>query len=73
MFSNYQKQRKEFIRLSQLRELGDSIQYLTAGVMDIKYAPDFHIQMRELRARELVLLDAMVADIPWVCKVLPIK
>lgn len=73
MFSTYSKQRKDFVRLTKLRETELAIEQLSDTVMILSYSPDVHLQLTALRARKQELFNSMEADIPWICKVLPIK
>lgn len=73
MLSKYIKARKDFVKLTHLRSLGNSITGLADVVIDITDDPNVKIQLADLRAREQALLDSMEAEIPWICKIKPVK
>jgi hypothetical protein len=73
MLSQYRQHRKNFVQLTYLRKVGNAINNLSETIIDITDDETVKIRLIELRAQEQAALSSMEADIPWICKVIPVK
>lgn len=73
MYTTYRQRRKDLANLYWIREVSESLHLLEDSVIDASDDPEVYAKILALRSQEKALIQSAISDIPWICRIFPIK